>query len=137
MPRKMRTVLWWNKKNIMEKNNNENKITDLSYLIGLSKGDKVFVKKMITVFLEETPKEVNILEESVNQTDYEVIKASAHKLKSTIPFIGLDKIIGKEVNEIESLARENNGIENIRTSFKKIKESFELASVELEAFMAQ
>ncbi|MCW3075902.1 MAG: response regulator [Bacteroidetes bacterium] len=120
----------------MEKNlNNDKKIIDLTYLIGLSKGDNGFVKKMITVFLEETPKEVDVLEESVNQTDYEVIKASAHKLKSTIPFIGLDKIIGKEVNEIESLARENSGIENIRASFKKIKESFELASAELEAFM--
>ncbi|MGZ3901030.1 MAG: Hpt domain-containing protein, partial [Bacteroidia bacterium] len=67
-------------------------ITNLSYLLSLSKGDKGFIKNMINVFLEENPKEVNNLEQSINEKDFDKIKAAAHKLKSTIPFVGLDAI---------------------------------------------
>jgi HPt (histidine-containing phosphotransfer) domain-containing protein len=119
----------------MENNSKELHVTNLSYLIGLSRGDKSFVNKMITVFLEENPKEVQALEDSINGKKFEVIKASAHKLKSTLPFVGLDSIVGKEVAEIESLAAKQTGYEVIQTLFAKIKENCSAAYSELKVFL--
>ena len=117
--------------------NNDNKqVTNLTYLKGLSKGDKGFVKNMINVFLEENPKELSNLEESINEGDYDKIKAAAHKLKSTIPFVGLDAVIGKEVADIESLATKSSGLEEIKTLFARIKENSDTACDELKNYLA-
>jgi HPt (histidine-containing phosphotransfer) domain-containing protein len=118
-------------------NSNKIPITNLSYLEGLSKGDKSFVKKMINVFLEENPKEVRMLEESIQSKNYDTIKSAAHKLKSTIPFVGLDTVIGKEVGEIESLATRREGYESIKTLLVKIKESSDLAYDELKVYLSR
>lgn len=117
----------------MENNSKELRVTNLAYLEGLSRGDKSFVKKMIGVFLEENPKEVKALEESIKDEKFEAIKASAHKLKSTIPFVGLDTVIGKYVSEIESLASQKTDYANIRSLFAKVKENCEAAYIELQA----
>jgi HPt (histidine-containing phosphotransfer) domain-containing protein len=111
--------------------NNKQKLTNLEYLSGLARGDKKFIKKMITVFLEENPKEVSSLNEGVKEQNYDYIKASAHKLKSTIPFVGLDAIIGKEITEIESLAAGKTGIDEIKIMLEKVNQSFNAACEEL------
>lgn len=116
---------------------NKQKTTNLNYLIGLSKGDKNFVRKMITVFLEENPKELSSLEIGIKEENYDFIKCSAHKLKSTIPFVGLDMLIGSEITEIESLGGKKTGIEKIRTHFQKVKESFDAACSELKIFLKE
>ncbi|HWY10113.1 MAG TPA: Hpt domain-containing protein [Bacteroidia bacterium] len=112
-------------------NDSAEKIIDLSYLIEVSKGNKTFVKEMITLFLSENPEEIRSLETGIRNKDYGLIKATAHKLRSTIPFIGLDKVIEKEVVQIETLAADKSGIEEIEKLFTKIKEACQKACVEL------
>lgn len=116
---------------------NKQKLTNLDYLTSLAKGDKKFIKKMLTVFLEENPKEVSSLNEGVQEQNYEYIKASAHKLKSTIPFVGLDNIIGNEIAQIESLATEKKGLEEIKTLLEKVNQSFDLACEELRELLKE
>ncbi|MCE3260139.1 MAG: His Kinase (phospho-acceptor) protein [Bacteroidetes bacterium] len=107
------------------------KITDLRYLIGLSKGNQQFVTDMIKIFLEENPKEIELLEKAINEKDYPGIKASAHKLKSTTPFVGINKVIGSETAEVEKLATEKGDMTRIETLFAKIKEVCARAASEL------
>ncbi len=109
----------------------EEKITDLSYLVRLSNGNKVFVKEMINLFLSENPEEIKSLETAIRDKDYDTIKATAHKLRSTIPFIGIDKYIEKEVSEIEALAAEHADMEEIKTRFSRIRSVCEKACIEL------
>jgi len=112
-------------------NESTEKTVDLSYLVEVSKGNKTFVKEMITLFLSENPEEIKALENGIKNKDYDLIKATAHKLRSTIPFIGLDKLIEKEVVEIETLAGNKTDIEKIEELFMKIKEVCQKAYVEL------
>lgn len=119
----------------MENNSKGLNVTNLAYLEGLSRGDKSFVNKMINVFLEENPKEVSALEDSIKDKKFDAIKASAHKLKSTLPFVGLDAIVGKEVSEIESLAAKQTGYEQIQNLFGKIRENCSAAYNELNVFL--
>lgn len=109
------------------------KITDLSYLVRLSNGNKVFVKEMINLFLSENPEEIKSLELAIRDKDYDSIKATAHKLRSTIPFIGIDKFIEKDVSEIEELAADHSDMEEIKARFSRIKSVCEKACIELTA----
>jgi CheY-like chemotaxis protein len=107
------------------------KVVDLDYLTELSKGDKTFVKEMIALFLSENPEEIKSLETAIADRNNEQIETRAHKLRSTIPFVGLDKIIGEEVSEIEKLAGEKADIKEIESSFATIKNACEKACLEL------
>jgi HPt (histidine-containing phosphotransfer) domain-containing protein len=85
------------------------KVTNLDYLVKLSKGNEQFVKEMIRIFLEENPGEITTLEKAIKEQDYSLINMAAHKLRSTIPFVGIDKIIASEISEIEQLALNKAG----------------------------
>jgi HPt (histidine-containing phosphotransfer) domain-containing protein len=116
----------------MENNGNTyQRVTNLDYLVELSKGNNNFVKEMIGIFLSENSGELAEFEKSIREKDYDAIKALAHKLRSTIPYIGLDKLIEKEVTEIENLAAKKSYIQKIESMFFKIKEICERARHEL------
>jgi HPt (histidine-containing phosphotransfer) domain-containing protein len=83
-------------------------VIDLSYLTVLSKGNSQFVKEMIRIFLNENPREIDMLEEGIREKDFEKINVAAHKLRSTAPFVGIDKLIEADISKIEKLAVENS-----------------------------
>lgn len=112
-------------------NGNLTKVTNLGYLLDLSKGNTLFVKEMIDTFLIENPKEILSLGNAIRAKDFEAIRQTAHLLQSSIPFVGLDKIIEKEVYEIESMASTKTTIEKIESLFLKVKEVCEKAHIEL------
>ena len=112
-------------------NDSAEKIVDLSYLIEVSKGNKTFVKEMVNLFLSENPEEIKSLENGIRNKNYELVKDTAHKLRSTIPFLGLDKVIEKEVVQIETLAASKTGMEEIEKLFVAVKEACQKACIEL------
>jgi len=97
------------------------KVTNLDYLTELAKGDLNFIKEMIGIFLEENPNEIKTLEVAILEQDYTMIKSISHHMKSTIPFVGIDIIIGKELVDIEKLAAEATGIDVIKNLFENVK----------------
>lgn len=96
-----------------DKDHTDDKVTDLRYLSVLSKGDTQFMKEMIRIFLEENPEEISMLEMGVQERDFEKINVAAHKLRSTAPFVGIDKIIEPEITELEKLAESNSAEKKI------------------------
>jgi HPt (histidine-containing phosphotransfer) domain-containing protein len=117
----------------MDTNFTEGKVVNIDYLRQLSKGNTRFVEEMIKIFLAENPAEMKVLETAINQKDYDLIKATAHKLRSTLPYIGLDRVVEHEVNEMEDLAAAKKGIEEIETLFGRIKKTCQQACDELQA----
>ena len=109
----------------------QQKVTNLAYLNEISKGDKNFIQEMIDIFLSETPNEINQLEKAITENDFPRIRSISHHMKSTIPFVGLDIVIGTELAQIESLALNQKDIQTINTSFIKVKATFQQAHQEL------
>lgn len=99
----------------------DDKVTNLDYLTELAKGDTSFIKEMITIFLEENPEEINTLEIAIQEKQFDSIKAISHHMKSTIPFVGIDVLIGKDLLDIEKLALEKTGLDIIKTLFENVK----------------
>jgi HPt (histidine-containing phosphotransfer) domain-containing protein len=115
----------------MEEKIKNGNVVDLSYVNDLSRGNKQFIKEIITIFLAENPGEIQVIEKAVNENNYEAIKSTAHKLKSTIPFIGLDKIVGNDVAEMEALAAGSSNMEMIKEHLEKLKDACERSYNEL------
>jgi CheY-like chemotaxis protein len=67
-------------------------IIDLGYLKSLSKGDEEFEKNMVRSFSQQIPEELNDLNMAIGQKDYARVKAIAHTMKSTVSFLGLQKL---------------------------------------------
>ena len=99
----------------------DDKVTNLDYLTELAKGDTSFIKEMITIFLEENPEEINTLEIAIQEKQFDSIKAISHHMKSTIPFVGIDVLIGKDLLDIEKLASEKTGLDIIKSLFENVK----------------
>ena len=108
------------------------RVTNLDYLLDLSKGNTQFVREMIDTFLEENPKEIESLEKAIQSNDFEAVKQTAHLLQSSIPFVGLDKIIETEVYEMEKIAADKSAMQKIETLFSKVKDVCERAHLELK-----
>jgi HPt (histidine-containing phosphotransfer) domain-containing protein len=121
---------------LKENNNGDHhegeRISNLDYLNELSNGNPKFVKDMIALFITEIPHELRVIEDGIKKEDYEIVRAASHKLKSTIPFVGIDKIIREDVVEMENLAKHGSDIGKIDTLFCKIKKTCERAADELK-----
>ena len=116
-------------------NNSEStssKVTNLTYLKELSKGNTTFVSEMLEIFCAENPLELQSLEKAVEDSDYDQIQSVSHHMRSTMPFVGLDIHIGKELAEIEQLSKTSSGIQTIRFDFVKIKSVCHKALEELK-----
>jgi HPt (histidine-containing phosphotransfer) domain-containing protein len=121
------------KKNHMAHNDqNSKQVVDFAYLRQVSKGDKTFIKEMIDLFISETPEDVKTLEKGITETNFNLIKTAANALRSSIPFMGLDKSILAEVSRLEFLAEEQAGLSEIKQLFTKVKDVCERACIELQ-----
>lgn len=99
----------------------KNKYTNLDYLKELAKGDEKFIKEMVGIFLTENPHEIMQLEQAIQETNYERIQSVSHHMKSTISFVGLDLILGKDLSAIEQLATDKKELQTILSLFEQVK----------------
>jgi len=107
------------------------KVTNLTYLNEISKGDTNFIKEMVSIFLSESPNEIAQLEKAIAMVNFDKIRSVAHHMKSTIPFVGLDLLIGNELAQIEDLALNKKDIKTISIHFIKVQAVFQQATQEL------
>lgn len=111
----------------MEKEQKDS-ITDLTYLAELAKGNTAFLKEMIRIFIKENPAEVQALEDAIKVRDFAAMNIAAHKLRSTIPFVGIEKLIEADIQEIETLAESNLSAQRIQI---EPEENTEIRKIEI------
>ena len=97
-------------------------VCDFRYLKELSQGNVEFEEEMLNIFVEELPGELKIIEEAIGSGNFEEIKQTVHRLKSSLHFVGLNLLIGEEADEVEDLAEQERDIAQISLLFIKIKE---------------
>ncbi len=80
-------------------------LTDFTYLKDFSGNDQDFIKEMICLFIDNTPRELNSLKKNVHDENWDEVYKIAHTLKTSISFMGI-KSIQKEVLEVEQNAKD-------------------------------
>ena len=112
------------------------KIIDLDYLKKLSGGNTQLVVDMIKLFITEINIEIKLIEKGIVDNDFTLIKASIHNIRGVINYVGLDKIVKKDLLEIEKLTINHLDTLEIELLFSKTNKQFKRAIDELNDWIS-
>ncbi len=111
-------------------------VVDKEYLNTLSRGNTIFKKEIVEIFLAQNVTELTELNNAINTSNYDVIKSISHKIKTSVGFIGMHQLINP-LNEIELLASNNGDLKNIAILFNTINKTCVCATAELNAMLKE
>ncbi|MEC5164359.1 signal transduction histidine kinase/DNA-binding response OmpR family regulator [Flavobacterium sp. PL11] len=106
------------------------KLFDLEYLKKFSADDDTFIKKMITMFITNTPESLNIILQSSKNDEIMILKNEIHKFKSSLNLLGMSKAV-ECVNKIEKQIKLNPNDDKIKTEITVLNEICTSALVQL------
>jgi PAS domain S-box-containing protein len=87
-----------------EENIPEDGQIDLTYLYELSSGNRDFEKEMLTLFIKQVPEELLELQRAYHQKEHLTVKNTAHRMKSSLPLVGIDYML-KLLAQLEEAGR--------------------------------
>ncbi|HRX24315.1 MAG TPA: ATP-binding protein [Chitinophagales bacterium] len=100
----------------------ENKVQEhisFEYLNTVTEDDEELKLRMMRIMLDETPMELKSLEEAAAASQWDNLRAVAHKMKSTMQFLGLEDTL-ETVKFIEVSARERTHLEQIPEKVRSV-----------------
>ena len=110
------------------------KLFDLSLIEAVSGGDKEFVRKMIDLFIETIPPNVQELNRYHAAQNWDMVSKMAHKLKSTLDSMGIQSV-RQEVRVIEQSAKTGKDTDNLSILIHRVTQTVAACIKQLEAEM--
>ena len=105
----------------------ESSVLDLSYLYEVSGNESKYVYEIICLFLENVPSQLAKLEQFIKENaEFPIIQKQAHSLKSSVLFVKIEGLYNA-FYEIETLARQNTGREQMKEKLNKILATYQIA----------
>ena len=105
-------------------------LDQLSEIIG---GDKAALHELIDTFLEEGAEIVTAMKESLADEDLDVLRRSAHSMKSSAQDFGATSL--SEMNASLESQCKNNWPANATTQVENISDQFSIVRTELQRFI--
>lgn len=106
-------------------NRDNNIVIDLSYLKEVASDNTEFIIEMIDIFLEQTPKYVELLTIAIENKDWSKIAEMAHKIKPTLAFMGVNEARDMMAS-IETRARDKEDYDGIKEDYKNLKDDLDI-----------
>ncbi|MCA0429891.1 MAG: response regulator [Bacteroidetes bacterium] len=125
------------KEEFNNKTSNNKQHTSLKYLYEFSKGNKLFIKEMIELFLEQSPNDIDRLNVAVENYDFDTIKSIIHRLQTSLGFIGFDENILKELKQVEEWCLNKTNFSEIKKIIDDLINECKLAQIELKQGLLQ
>ena len=97
-----------------------NKLYDLAMIRSVSGGDAAFIKKMILLFIETVPLNVQELVTATDQQNWEQVSKMAHKLKSTIDSMGI-RSLHDQIRSVEKHAKNTQQLERLPAMVRQVE----------------
>ena len=88
------------------------RLYDLTMVQSVSGGDEGFIKKMVALFIETVPQNLQDLKNALQAENWEQVGKTAHKLKSTIDSMGI-KSIRQEIRAVEANSKALESLQEI------------------------
>lgn len=95
-------------------------IVNLSDLLELSRGNNSFVREMIDIFVEQNPLDLKQLEDAGAIAKYNTIRAVAHRMKTSIGFMGIKNLL-PTLTQIETMAENRKDIDEINRLLAEVR----------------
>jgi PAS domain S-box-containing protein len=106
-------------------------LINLKYLDTVTSGNKELRKNMIQIILDETPGEMQRINQFCKNEEWYALGAAAHKIKSTATFIG-NRFLEKELKSLELDAKAENDTNTFVSRIQQIDNTFNKALLELK-----
>jgi CheY-like chemotaxis protein len=110
----------------------DQKLYDLTMIQSVSGGDEAFIKKMIHLFIQTVPQNVQELVDSTSQGNWEQVSKMAHKLKSTIDSMGIRSIHNK-IRAVEMHAKNRDQLELLPDMVRQVESVVSLCISQLHS----
>ncbi len=94
-------------------------VTDMLFIKQFTNGNPEKIKKYTTLFLENAPKLLQQIENSLNAKDHAAIKIAAHSFKPQLTYMGVKENISN-IAQIEHLADEKASLDKIGPLVKNL-----------------
>ena len=121
------------KDTVFEENNFDiSSVLDLEQLKEITDGDTEIMEEAVNMFIEDTPAQLEKMNDAFFDEDFEEIRKIAHYLKGGGANIGFN-VIEESARSLEQNAKDND-IETATDNFIKIRENFALIEENLKSF---
>jgi PAS domain S-box-containing protein len=122
-----------NRKNNLNNMSSANqRLYDLTMVQSVSGGDEGFIKKMVALFIETVPQNMQDLKNALATENWDQVGKTAHKLKSTIDSMGI-KSIRQEIRAVESNAKQMESLADIPGLIATIDNTIKECIAQLQA----
>lgn len=115
----------------------EFRMIQLDYLRELSRGNSEFEKEITEEFLVQVPQQITELKTSIQENNYEAIRAQAHNLKTSVSFLGLHPRLFPCIDAIESEAENKGSLQLIQENYHRLDADIKVAVTEANQFLSQ
>ncbi|MDQ3291712.1 MAG: hypothetical protein M3Q05_10525 [Bacteroidota bacterium] len=109
----------------------EGSYVNLKYLQEIAGGDLNFITGIINLFLEQSPGNVKNLNIYAEQKDWESLKKLAHKMRSPLTLVGVDKLL-ELLSLLEADYNKMKTMDSISSILSLFTEIWEKAIIELQ-----
>ena len=107
---------------------------DLSYLEEVTGGSTEIIKQLLELFLDETPDQIQKLYEKCSMSEWEQVRAEAHKLKPTFLYVGLQNA-HELLGQVEHGARNREYLDKLADMIKSVEEEFNKVKPEVNSII--
>ena len=104
---------------------------DLSNLESIAKGNKVFIHKMLQLFIDDTPISVNEMKQAYQSGEFKKVATIAHRIKPSIDTLGIH-LLKDEIREIEANAESYGDSEELSAMILYLENTIKRVLIELQ-----
>jgi hypothetical protein len=108
---------------------------DLTYLHRHTRSDPTLMIEMIQIYLEQTPILVAAMKEGLENKDWQLLHAAAHKIGPSFYVMGMYEENGSAIKKIQELATQRLDGQLLIRLVRAIENICNIASEELQAEM--
>ena len=83
--------------------------TDLSYLESMTEGDAGLISEMIEIFSTQVIEFSGLMQQHLEQKDWQKLSKLAHKAKSSVSIMGMTEL-SEKLRNLETLAKEEKDV---------------------------
>ena len=87
----------------------------------LCRGDQERIKKMLQLFIDQTPQDIEAIKEAYKRGDFAIVRKIAHRIKPVLGYYAIIKI-EKDILTIERMAGRGQLSNEVATKIKHVDE---------------
>jgi HPt (histidine-containing phosphotransfer) domain-containing protein len=104
---------------------------NLAKVYAISENDDEFVLHIVTLFVSEVPEDLVHIKNGIEEKDYKMAYASAHKIKPTLDLLGMT-VAFEEILVIEDWTKREGKRKEIKETYKALEGRIEKAIKEIK-----